>query len=392
MIDDVLKYMDGGGMTVAIFIDFKKAFDTIDHVILLKKLKAAGLDDQACALIANYLADRMQVTKIRGISSTTRSISTGVPQGSTLGPLLFIIFINDLPDITNVARFLLFADDAVILVQAQSLWEAELIANGVLAKTNTWCNENKLTVNTKKTEYVIFCSRTKKLKTFPINVTMGAVKLREVHQYKYLGTVLDSTLTMNAQVSKLTQMVAMKMTTFRKIRYCLSENSAKQIYKATILPILDYNDVVYSLITGQQENKLQRIQNNALRIVFKGKILSVQDMHERAGIEFLKIRRETHLMALMYGRAQDSRYLDQTERKTRQATAALLKTPRPRSNKLARAPVCMGSTLWNQLPTKIRQAETKLKFRNLYRSHRLGQPKQHPTSNVIVNSGAGNRH
>ena len=194
--------------------------------------------------------------------------------------------------------------------------------------------------------------------------------LQEVDHYKYLGTIIDSTLNINAQLSKLTQTVALKMTTFRKIWYCMSENTAKIIYKATILPIIDYNDIIYSLITNKQLTKLQRLQNNALRIIFRGKKLSVSEMHEEANIEYLKLRRETHLLTLMFDRSRQIQYIDTTDRVTRQANAILLKSPLAKTEKFARSPLCNGSKMWNALPVKVRQAQSKLHFKRLLDKYR----------------------
>ena len=101
-------------------------------------------------------------------------------------------------------------------------------------------------------------------------------------------------------MARLNQSLALKMTTFRKIRAYVSENTALQLYKSTILPIIDYNDIIYGLLTKHQETKLQRTQNRALRTVFKDKILSIVEMHNRAGLDTLDKHRDLHLMTLMF--------------------------------------------------------------------------------------------
>ena len=125
---------------------------------------------------------------------------------------------------------------------------------------------------------------------------------------------------------------------------------AVRVYKATILPILDYNDMIYGLLTKQQLVKLQRVQNKALRTVFWGRSLSVDDMHSEAKVEYLEKRREAHLLALMLDRSGEDRYRDSTVRNTRSAAATLLKVPHPRTNKLKKSPGYRGTTLWNDLP------------------------------------------
>jgi len=163
----------------------------------------------------------------------------------------------------------------------------------------------------------------------------------------------------------------LKLTSFRRMRYFISERTAILIYKATILPILDYNDIIYSLITSQLETKLQRLQNRALRTVFRGRALSVAEMHGTAKVEYLADRRDKHLLALMFTRAQNCSYIDSTERVTRRAGATLLKVPKPKTTKLAKAPVYKGSTLWNALPAQTRNSETLLGFKHALAVSRL---------------------
>ena len=371
LLDSLLEAVDKGNLTIAVFLDFKKAFDTINHKLLLNKLVRAGLGPKTKALISNYLTNRKQKTKIKNLESSYQTIKTGVPQGSTLGPLLFLIFINDLPSIALEAEFTLFADDAVLIVQSQDLTEVAKVVQKVLDKIYVWCKDNKLTLNTSKTEYVIYGSKLRKAKAPKISLQIGNVQLNEVDHYKYLGTIIDSMLNANRQLSKLNRTVAMKMTTFRRIRYFISEKTAIMLYKSLILPIIDYNDIIYSLLTKHQLEKLQRMQNRALRTVFRGKILTVDQMHWQANVSKLMDRRTEHLLNLMYDRAQEPYYLDHTARKTRQGGAVLLMVPRPKTHKLDVAPKYMGSVKWNDLPVKLRSSSTKLHFKHAYTAHKL---------------------
>ena len=374
LLDEILTAMDRGELAVTIFFDFKKAFDTVDHDILIWKLEKAGLGDRLCRLIKNYLTNRKQATRIDGVSSGTKPVNTGVPQGSTLGPLLFIIYANDFPEISTHALYTTFADDAAATVRNKVLQAAREILNKLLKNTNTWCDENKLTLNIGKTEYMIFGTKNRLASKSDIELKIGDQTLREVKSYRYLGTTLDQTLSVVDQLNKLNQLIAQKLTSFRKIRKCMSERTAITIYKATILPIFYYNDIIYQLLNRQQITKLQRIQNRALRMVFGGRVLSVAEMHNTAGVEYLENRREAHLLALMFNRSKDTKYTDSSERITRRADATLLKVPRSTNNKYTNSPVVKGSGLWNQLPVELRQCETKFAFKVLYRKHRSGLP------------------
>lgn len=374
LLDELLQGIDKGHIAITIFLDFKKAFDTVDHKILLWKLRKAGIGPKLCKLLANYLTNRKQRTKINGITSTCLDVKTGVPQGSTLGPLLFIIFTSDLPQITKLLFFTMFADDTTCTIIGKYLKEAAEIVNGVMPLLTTWCEENKLTLNVIKTEYMVFGTKAKLSAEGEIEIKLGDQNLRRVDSYKYLGTTLDPTLNATKQLSKLNQKLACKLISFRKIRSCMSEHTAIIIFKATIVPIFDYNDLFYNLLTQQQLVKMQRLQNRALRLVFRGKILSVREMHEKANVDYLEQRREMHMLALMFSRTLDPYYRDDTCRVTRRAEAVMLKVPRKKTNKFGKSPICWGSSLWNGLPVRVRQAKSKLALKNLTKLHRAGQP------------------
>ena len=237
-----------------------------------------------------------------------------------------------------------------------------------------WCNENKLTLNPVKTEYIVFGTKCRLANAVKIDLKLNNTILRQVPCYRYLGTILDQSLNATSQLNKLNQLIAQKLISFRKIRKCISERTAIILYKATILPIFDYNDLIYNLLTSQQLTKLQRLQNRALRLVFHNKKFSVAEMHDRAKVETLQHRRENHLLSLMFMRTTEDNYIDTTVRRTRRADAVMLTVPRARTNKFGRAPIVMGSRMWNDLPVAVRRAKSKLQLKNLIRMHRAGLP------------------
>ena len=153
---------DKGNLSVTVFLDFRKAFDTVNHQILLWKLERAGLGEKTCTLLKNYLAQRCQATKISGKLSEQKPVTTGVPQGSTLGPLFFLIYINDLVMVSGLPFFTLFADDATITISHKDISQIVLQLNQVLSLIYEWCCENKLTLNTQKIEYIIFGTKNAK--------------------------------------------------------------------------------------------------------------------------------------------------------------------------------------------------------------------------------------
>ena len=139
-----------------LFIDLRKAFNTINHAILITKMEHYGIRGTALEWFKSYLTNRKQYVYINGETSQLKDITCGVPQGSVLGPLLFLIYINDLPNISDVLKFFLFADDTNIYYEAESPEKLELVINKELKKLQAWLVVNRLSLNIDKTNFIAF--------------------------------------------------------------------------------------------------------------------------------------------------------------------------------------------------------------------------------------------
>ena len=166
----IYKELDSSSNVLSIFIDFKKAFDTVPHNILLNKLDHYGIRGGVKNWLADYLRNRDQTTVYENHQSSSKKTTIGVPQGSVLGPILFLLFINDLPNISKLLFTILFADDATLTVCGKNPVQLIEIANSELLKLHTWCLANRLSINTLKTYYIIFANRS------PINLPPLLIK------------------------------------------------------------------------------------------------------------------------------------------------------------------------------------------------------------------------
>ena len=155
-IDKVAQALDNHLHTIGILLDFSKAFDTVDHEILISKLSYYGVRGIALSWFRSYLTDRKQYVSLNGINSSHQTISCGVPQGSLLGPLLFLLYINDFHYSSNVLSFIFFADDSSVFFSHKNPEILLETVNSELKKVTLWIRANKLSLNLQKTNYMLF--------------------------------------------------------------------------------------------------------------------------------------------------------------------------------------------------------------------------------------------
>ena len=267
--DLIFKAMNNNEITLVAFVDLKKAFDTVDHNLLVKKLDCIGIRTKLLKWSENYLTHRKQATLVNGKRSTNRDIRCGVPQGSILGPLFFLIYVNDIRHIGGKSDIFLFADDTSLLSSNKSQIIARDELEIQLTHLATWCSQNKLTVNLRKTKCMVFGTKSMTKSSKIQKIRINDTELDFVDTYKYLGIILDKSLTFNKHVQQCINSVSHKLFLLSKIRSYISEHMAITIYKTLIVPYLDYGDVLFINASRELLNKLQRLQNKCLRICLR---------------------------------------------------------------------------------------------------------------------------
>ena len=301
LTDHINKKLNMKEKTVALFIDFKKAFDCVQYSVLLQKLKNMGFSQQTVQWMNDYLTDRKQKTYANGTTSDLNTITQGVPQGSILGPLLYILYANDIEQNILKSKVTFYADDTVIYASHKKPKIAMKKVQKDLNRLQKWCDKNGLFINPKKTKFMIVSNRKFDFKNTKHVLNMNSEELQRVPTYTYLGITLDEHLSYEAHTKSIISKVSGKVLQLRKIRSVISSKAALLIYKNMILPILEYGDIYLSSATMELRKKLQTLQNRALKCALgKDKFYRTNRQHKEARLDKLKVRRHRHILIHMY--------------------------------------------------------------------------------------------
>ena len=388
LLNNIYKNMDNGMITGVLFLDLKKAFDTVDHRILLQKLSMYGISNEAVEWFKDYLSNREQSTKVNNCISTFKKTTCGVPQGSILGPLLFIIYVNDLGKYMTECSVNLYADDTAVYTASESYIDLILSLRIELGNLTQWLNANKLTLNVKKTKCLMIGSRTRLKNLQELDLSINGQKIEFVTEFKYLGLVLDNYLSFEPHIESILKKLAPKIGAIKKTRSCMDKKIALQLYKSIIGPHLDYCDTTYMTASQESLHKLQLLQNVCCRIILReDKTASIQDMHKELKLMPLDTRREFHLGQLCHkniyheGPASLSKFFikKQTGRSTRQITNKQMVVPKHRTNMGAKAFSVRGPKFWNEITANVKSIEKFNPFSNAYKSHLSPEWDNHPT-------------
>ena len=295
-------------------------------------------------LVNNHLSDYVPVNQ-------------GIPQGSVLGPLLYIIYSNDISEIIKNSGFTFYADDTVLYSKKKSLTQASIELQEDLNDLADWCTENEIYINLDKTKTMFFGS---KVRINNLDLPEFSIKncpIERATTYTYLGLKLDEQLTLETHANVLVKRVSDKVYQLKKIRSFVTKKAALMIYKNMILPILEYGDIFIHSASQKIRKRLQILQNKALRCALsKDKLYDTEELHREAKLLKLKDRRHLHVMLHMFQLAQMPNFKLwkthlPTGPRTRSSKKKLIATRRPTNERYRKCITYQGPKLWNSLPT-----------------------------------------
>ena len=264
--DHILNNIDQGRVTASIFLDLKKAFDTVNHDLLISKLKSYGINGNALKWFHSYLSNRSQAVNINSTLSNFKKINIGVPQGSILGPLLFILFVNSLPETVNSnCKCVMYADDTTLLLSSSDPTVLQNEININLNNIATWFQANNLTLNIKKTKLMLFGTNQALHNFKNVSLEYGDETIERVDKYKYLGITFDPNLSWNEHVNYISSNICKRIGVIRRVKNYLPCNTVNMLAKALVFPHFDYCSSVWSNCSAYLSNDLQILQNRLAR-------------------------------------------------------------------------------------------------------------------------------
>ena len=275
IVNDILSALDNDNISVLLLLDLSAAFDTLDHQILLSRLNSVfGIQSTALQWFHSYLSDRYQSTSVNNSSSSPSQLMYGVPQGSVLGPILFVLYTTPLSDIiaNHSVNHQLFADDTQ-LQKSAPLNEVTNLTKELNAYTDnikTWMTENQLKLNDDKTEALLFpFSSSLKPSTGPLpdSITLGSHNIPFSDSARNLGFIFDSKLSTKKHIIKICQTAYFELKRISSIRRFLTEDATKTLVTSYILSRLDYCNCLLMGTPNSVIQPLQKIQNFAARLV-----------------------------------------------------------------------------------------------------------------------------
>jgi hypothetical protein len=295
LADRTLNDIDNKSVSLAIFMDLSKAFDTLDHQILMQKLNFYGVQGTELLWFKSYLFNRFQYVELDSIKSSLAKLNTGVPQGSILGPLLFLIYMNDLTYSSDAFKFILYADDTTLYTSLTSRDDGSMQISADVAKIYDWLATNKLSLNIDKTKYMIFHAPNKKINNNIVKISINNTEIERVNDFNFLGIHFNEHMSWKTHIDKLSSKLSKITGVLNRLKRVLPGDVMKVLYFSIVQSHLNYA----ILLWGFDGVRLKGIQKRIVRIITcskynahtdplfkKLKLLKVDDILKLSALKF----------------------------------------------------------------------------------------------------------
>ena len=379
IVDNWLNAINNSETVGTVFLDLTKAFDLVNHKLLIQKLAAYKFSSSTQSWFQSYLTNRSQQVNISGKLSDPQHIAAGVPQGSVLGPLLFLIYINDLPLSIQTCILDLFADDATLSCSDPSILNLTNCLNEDLKNFQDWCIRNDMVVNVPKTKAMFIASRNAANRILENNqdLKLSDETIHITTNEKLLGVHIDNTLSWTAQVESTIKKCSSLLHLLNRIKCYLPVPTRKLFFNSYILPHMDYCCTVWGNINCRLTDSMVKFQKRAARIILDKSIETPSaDMFAELNWMTFPDRVKFQKSVLMFkifnnltpSYLQDHFTLtsDVHQRPLRSTTENLLYVPKPNIELFRKSLSYSGSKIWNAIPDHVKQSTSIIQFKNEY--------------------------
>ena len=381
LTNKIYSNLDKGLIVGIASMDLSKAFDSICHLQLLKKLSNMGLHRKAVNWIASYLKSRKQKTSFKHVTSDVSEVTSGVPQGSIMGPILFLCFTNNLANAFPEEKVVSYADDSQFLVTGTTIEQVKTKLEKIIIKAENWYKQNSLMSNPSKTEVLIFAPNRSKDTTIPTITTYEdgkEIQIEVSESIKILGVHIDQDMSFNTHITNLRNKSIGIVRHLHRVNKLLPMKSKLQLYDSLVASHLNYADIIWSGCSSGNKIKLQRVQNFALKSILG---LKKYDSATQAlkTLKYLNLdeKRKIHEAVFIHKintgkmpKIITEEYLNlQSFGNNRSAENGILKIPKHKTAKYENSVLYRTIKTWNKTPVEIRNESTDVFKKKLQSSY-----------------------
>jgi hypothetical protein len=363
----VINELDKGNYVTSVFIDLQKAFDTVNHQILLSKLEEIGIRGLPLQLFESYLIGRKVATKIDDCISSKQTVRTGVPQGSVLGPTLYLLYIHDLQHYLPECSYKVFADDTCLLFSHQNPEALEEQMNEILIRFHNWLKRNKLAINVAKTKYMIFKNVNKQ--GIMLNIRIDQSYIEEVSSFKYLGLFIDNKLTWEKHITHIKKKIVPLLGKLKRMGVKFNKHVINFVYNAHILSHIRYCLIIWSSCPEYNRKKIDTLMKKSLKILHKKKqrMSSMLLFNETKQVNLQSLifqDKAKYIFKILNGQMKSNHEIvrrnEVLARNTRQLNVIVL--PRSRTSKHQNSTLPSAISVFNSLPQSITNLKNYKEF------------------------------
>ena len=374
--EDWLKSIDNGEYIGLVMLDLKKAFDTVNHAILMEKLPKYGLNVHVVNWFQSYLSDRSHITSVNGSRSNEHKSICGIPQGSILGPLMFILYINDLPKCVANVKVSMYADDTALYYSSKDVNDIVNKINNDLENVDNWLAKNKLSLNVDKTHFMLIGTPQKLASLHgnntELNVNIKGSRIQRVNHCKHLGVEVDDKLLWSNQIEQVRKKVLTGLYFLRKAVNVIPKHYQSMLYRCIVAPHIEYCNVIWGRCNKTLSSKLQVLQNRAAKIItgisrYGSSTQALNDLNWKNLDEKLYVNEAVTMFKIINNQAPNylcKRFVrKETCYNTRNKNDLMM--GKPHTEYMRRSFCYRGAKLWNSLDDNVRNACNLTSFKRL---------------------------